>query len=267
MHEGTVVYACDDRYALPLTVSIRSLQENTPASLPIIVVSDGISISSRNTVLASVPRPGDIEFIDVGPTEFPHFGSGIPAKFSRAVFGRLLVPDRIIGTPRFLYLDSDTVVLSDVTRLLRLPLDGKTIGAVYDSLYTAYVSSTARLGAPGRTERFNSGVLLIDRERWFDLEIGPRALEYSRSHACLDQGGLNAICEREWQRLDQRWNRTTFDVLQQHRRLTAGRVTSDMTTYIRHYTADKPWIRPRLDRAELSHGVFLSYLDRTRWGR
>jgi lipopolysaccharide biosynthesis glycosyltransferase len=57
---------------------------------------------------------------------------------------------------------------------------------------------------------FNSGVLLIDTERWRSLDIRKRCIEYLTQTAgnrrFPDQDALNVACYGQWLRLNKRWN-------------------------------------------------------------
>lgn len=67
-----------------------------------------------------------------------------------------------------LYLDSDILVLDDIVHLYDQPLNGKTIGAVIDPGQT---KALKRLGIESDAYYFNSGVMVIDIDRWNEKMI------------------------------------------------------------------------------------------------
>jgi len=112
------------------------------------------------------------------------------------------------------------VVLGDIGALQKLIDDKYTISAA-TGVYFPYISSEhspgksvvfnyAELGLKEQQPYFNSGVLVLNMERWRERDVGAKALAYLEMHQekihLYDQGILNAILADEWFRLDQKWN-------------------------------------------------------------
>jgi len=186
----------------------------------------------------------------------PTRGRAIPKMYER-----LLVPDLLAGKiEKFIYLDSDLLILDRIDALWGVDLDGAILGAVQD-LAVPLVSSPLglkryeELGFARSCPYFNAGVYLVDIEAWKMNQIGRRALEYlnryRKSVNLMDQDALNAVLQSRWKPLDYRWNITgglaarahyhpqDVDVPQLERAIANPGIIH-FSGYL------KPWIYPRL---------------------
>lgn len=241
MARANVVYAIDERYVVPLTVSLLSLQDNSAGRVPVLVLCDEVSPELRARITAPLPDPDAVRFVEVDADRLPErLNVGLSARYSRVAYARLCVEEAAVDPWRFVYLDADTVVLRDIDDLRGLDLRGNTIGAVHDRTYSLFDGQTARLPrrSPGSApQRFNSGVMLIDTVRWFQELPGPAALKTCRELNVMDQGGLNVACEGDWQPLGSEWNVTTQQLI------LSRRSSRSVAPAIRHLTSVKPWMR------------------------
>jgi lipopolysaccharide biosynthesis glycosyltransferase len=240
---GPVVLACDNAYLMPLATTLRSIVEANHLSWPVKVhvLSDGISESSRRKVLNSLPDgSASIHWRPVDLAAFRDFSTIYYV--SKMTYTRLLIPTLFPDTiSRVLYLDTDLLVLDDLTPLWETDLNGSVIGAVLDSGIDLLLKPGEPLSQqmPRVQEYFNAGVLLIDLERWRQNHISEKALAYLASHPhspCMDQDGLNFACDRLWEKLDSRWN------FQDHLHKSISQIPSEQRPGIVHFvTCRKPW--------------------------
>ena len=91
---------------------------------------------------------------------------------SRLFIGTLL-PKTV---KRVLYLDCDTVVVQSIGNLWNLDLKGHVAGAVMEP--TIYQVVKQEIGLKEQDPYFNSGVLLIDLERWRADGVEKRLLDF-----------------------------------------------------------------------------------------
>jgi lipopolysaccharide biosynthesis glycosyltransferase len=133
---------------------------------------------------------------------------------------RLLAPDVLpADAPRFIYLDSDLLVLTDLTQLMAVDLADCVVAACVDYLRTVgqAMSNHAALGLPPDAPYLNSGVMLVDRARWLADRVSDQVLEATRTHAQYldaqgrfhqyDQYGLNLVLFGRWKPIADSWNR------------------------------------------------------------
>lgn len=105
---------------------------------------------------------------------------------------------------KVIYLDCDLVVLDDIGNLLSFDMQGAPIASVAN----LQGSTQSRLGL-GYQHYFNSGVLLIDLERWKSRNVPDQVeqvlKQYDYTLNYPDQDALNVIFQ-DWCRLPMRWN-------------------------------------------------------------
>jgi len=169
--------------------------------------------------------------------------------FSKANYYRLLIPERLSGTDRVLYLDVDILIRKSLAPLFHTPLDNQPAAAAPDAYPPG---DCARLGIPEHLGYFNSGVLLMDLPRWRREGIAEQALNYVRRHhgdpaKCLygDQDALNMTLLKRWKPVGDTWNFNVFHCRQYPRTLTdAQRQCLREGPAVIHYAhREKPWMR------------------------
>ena len=173
-----------------------------------------------------------------------HFANYNIHWYSRAAFLRLLIPEIIPERyRRVLYLDSDLVVSDDVSKLWRLPDEGKAFWAAYDEGVrgTNYVQQTLNFAdVPADAPYFNSGVMLIDLPRWKAARVSERAQAILGEHSdrCInvDQDALNIVSVGNWSVLPPRWN---FQVAGSQS--WSAPPARGETIGITHFINEKPW--------------------------
>lgn len=211
----TIVYASDNRGILPLGVSIHSLlkQASDTTRYRIQVLSNGITAPSRERLKQLVGRLGsghELQFVDVPESLLE--GRKSTAAWPVAAWARVFIPDLLPETRGVvLYLDIDTLVCDDLQALLKTPLHGKAIGAVLEHRSHAGSHFNDRLDmAPDSPGYFNSGVLLMDLDRFREQDLVNRVLAFAESHheqlVCPDQDALNGALHDNVQPLHHRWN-------------------------------------------------------------
>lgn len=187
---------------------------------------------------------------------------------------RILAPEILpLALSRVLYLDCDLVALDDLRPLWETDLQGKAVGAVPDYPRLPSVMSPERrrtLGIPLDLTYVNSGVLLIDLDRWRRLGLTQPLLDYVAAKGPAlefwDQDAFNAVIPDELHLLDCRWNLQArmyrcgrrgypleFEATREARRRPA----------ILHYTgSEKPWLfRSGTPRKR----DYLRFLAKTAW--
>lgn len=173
---------------------------------------------------------------------------------TKEAYLRLLAPDIFpVGTRRVLYLDSDLVVLDDIEPLWNTDLRGKALAAAPDLPWdnnSPIAKQAVLLGLTANHTYVNSGVLLLDLERWRRDRISSRLFAYiEQRHAALlyhDQDAINAVCRDDIEIVDCRWNVQARMYLLGLRAISpAFKATRQARRHpaIVHYTTrHKPWL-------------------------
>ena len=110
-----------------------------------------------------------------------------------------------------LYLDSDIIVLKDISRLWQTDVNDYYLACCEDLISKSEKSRLAEyLELSEEYRYYNSGVLLINCKKWRDENIENRLYEYAEKHKDLiyivDQDVLNGVINKAILYLDKSWN-------------------------------------------------------------
>jgi lipopolysaccharide biosynthesis glycosyltransferase len=258
-----IVLGSDDRYALPLSVTVHSALTSISGDEPVtvMVVDAGISRQSRQKIerVISNARPTTVlrwkkpsmdQFEGMRTTHWGSLASYLP----------LLLPSLVEDETHLLYLDSDLLVRHDLSALWQLGINDSRsqVLAVLDygfhTLGEALKGDAcARLGLDADAPYFNSGVLMVNLDMWRQNKTAERAFSFAREHPEVmrftDQDALNAVVQGEWSQLDLRWNVLvgSIDRLVERNYETPAerqeaKKTLSKSPYILHFSgSQKPW--------------------------
>lgn len=247
--KNSIILACDQQYGMPLATALRSIAEhnNSAECLDVAVLTSTFSDAHRDKVLRSVPNGAmSIRWVPIDLTSFATFNTR-PC-ISKMTYARLVAPLHLPpDVSRALYIDADTLILSDLRPLWEMDLQGAVIGAVIDidsqkhshrlRLRPSWAAGFSHISSG--LQYFNAGVLLIDIARWREMRISERALEYMTANPdtpLADQDALNVACAGLWTPLDPAWN------YQRHFETRLSSLPSWRLPKIVHFIMDiKPW--------------------------
>lgn len=127
------------------------------------------------------------------------------------VYYRLFV-SRILDTSinKVLYLDCDLIVLKDIVSLFKINMDKFAIAAVRDVNQPMWEEQAFQMGFSYTDRYFNSGVLLINLEKWRRDKVENELFQFSVSDRRVffpDQDALNKVFRDKWLELPPYWNR------------------------------------------------------------
>lgn len=199
----------------------------------------GLRIEEKKAIETYVIQKGhQIFFYEIDETFAGQFI--LTSKWTSAAYYRLffplLVPKEI---HKLLYLDTDIIVVNDLSALYNINTDGYPVAAVYDN----WVKTAPLLNILEEGNYFNSGMMLINLPKWREQKISEQVFDYLTRYPeriqYVDQCGLNAVLADRWQKLD--WK---FNVL--HSRIPEAMSKKERKGFIKdkvivHYTLDRPW--------------------------
>lgn len=207
-----ILFQCDECYAAFTGVSMTSLLENNRdvEDIHIYLINDCISEENQEKYRMLVQRyDRTIEFLDMRGISDQLEACGAPKwSGSYAAYGRLfalgLIREEI---DRLLYLDSDTIVTSDLSELYNAELDGNVCAMVQDTLcYALY----KRIGHQWDEPYFNSGVVLFDVAAWKKMGGEATVFSFITSFGSQlyfpDQDVLNYILKGKIRRISAKYN-------------------------------------------------------------
>ncbi len=246
-----VAVAADDLFSMPLTAAARSaiLRSDSPATVRITVIDCGISRRNRQRIHRSLAVDGAevriVPFTHVIPDSALQ-GGVIP---SAATFARLFAADYLPDADRAVYLDSDTIALTDLAALVDLLEPGMLVAGVVDGQGDGQVRNIERLlpllpttgVGSGASPYINAGVLVMDLAAWRREGVTDRfrALVDTTPLRFADQDAINVVCAGRVQTLPPMWNAQTH-LLSADSASTPVEFGADAK--IVHYTSrPKPW--------------------------
>lgn len=211
-----IVYASDDNFAEILGVSLVSLYENSKDmdDIVVYVLDSGITDDNKQKLLSvcETYKRRNVIFIH-GKNISERLSMNVAAdRGSLSQYARLFVSsDLPQGLKRVLYLDCDIVVKESVRELWNLDLHGKTIGALMDAFSKHY---RRNIDLESDDIMFNSGVMLIDLEKWRQDNVEEKLLKFIKARNGRiqqgDQGALNAVLSHDTYCFEPRFNSVTI---------------------------------------------------------
>ena len=281
----SVVIASDDHYTPHLGALICSIRDHFPADkfLDLIILDGGISQEHQKMLARLLPAHAQIQFLELAG-EFQQLATHM--HFSRATFYRLVLDKLIPNREKVLYIDCDTIVLDDISKLFDTPLGDHALGVVFDYIMHHFclndvlsIDTTGSLPAKrylrdyvgleeGWQHYFQAGVILFNMEKLRRLDLSEVMISdlLNKRYWFLDQDILNKYFLGDVVYLDPRWN-SVNSVQDIYRGLPPQYVAELKTTEtdpkIIHYAGfeTKPWNNRQ---AELG-GYYFYYLRQTFW--
>lgn len=206
-----IVCAIDSGYARHCAVMLRSLREHHPGhSLHVTLLHAGIDPEEALKLYGdAAPLLDALSLVQVSSEllrPFPVDGHITAAAYLRLVLGEVLP----VGLKRVLYLDCDILVRKSLDALWTTDLQGRVLAAV---AAPNHPDNCIRLQLDPGLGYFNSGVLLIDMDRFRAFSVREKAKEFVRAYPerlrWHDQDVLNHLFHHQWLPLGDRWNATT----------------------------------------------------------
>jgi lipopolysaccharide biosynthesis glycosyltransferase len=249
-----IVTQTDERYAQSLSVMLVSLFETNSNNIinVFVLVPQDMPEHIIEKITRSIKKfSHNVKFFALQPDIYT--GLRVVNHISSATYLKLSIDYALPANIRkVIYLDADILVRADIGELWRYDLGDSVVGAVLDE----YVSGTvgrkikARLGIDPDSPYFNSGVLVIDLDRWREANVGLNALRFVRDHADRmtynDQCALNWVLRNRWTSLPDCWNLQTHGLVDERRwgymEYTSDSFIRAKETKIIHFTGpSKPW--------------------------
>jgi lipopolysaccharide biosynthesis glycosyltransferase len=242
------VFLTSDEFFFPhLATAVKSLLENNKkASFDIHVIHPGISPLLWDKLE---------QIISSYPASFLHsrliddrFLEGLKVTFYLRVssYYRLFI-ETLTDADKVLYLDSDLIVLGDITNLFEIDLTDQFVMAVKNPGFMRHAS----LNMKETSDYFNSGVLMINLEMWRKHNVSNRVIEFVHKNPKVilytDQCGLNSIIDGAWKKMLPKFNLQSLFFGEESDRFLAAFEEKEMEDSLKnpvivHFTGVfKPW--------------------------
>lgn len=284
-----VVCAANNAYAMPLAVTLSSVAKNLGKDYQLIcyVIDGGIRKGNKNKILKSLP-PDRCKIIFIQNADrvlgkiqvLRNFQIGKfsePNYITRSAYYRLLIPELVPKIyDKAIYLDCDLVVRGDLAELWKIDIEDNFLLAVQDFglAFAKHLLNHEELDISPDWPYFNSGVMVLNLQKWRDNKTSYELLKYLKTKRELirfhDQDVLNAVLAKKWEKLDPKWNVTPNIYYSKDHKLFSDSVYENILQdpYIIHYaTAAKPWNFDKLafDKSFAYRDIFYKYISYTDW--
>lgn len=256
-----IFLSSDDKYAPFVATTMASICANTKSFIEFYVLDDRISNKNKSKIKKTSRffKNFSVEFISVNTDS--HFGhlKDMP-HISRTMYSRFLIPELGHNINKAIYSDIDVAFTADISELYQTDLKGYSLAAVTSYNLHAinhYQKAAARLKLKNFDSIFNSGLLLIDCNKWRNLGITEKLVELAEkleSEGRLefkDQDTLNKFFDGDYLCLDKTWN-VMHKVLETN--FSEAEIKNILSNHkMAHYTGPgifKPWNNKNLKGAE-----------------
>lgn len=240
-----VVCASDNNYAPMLSIVMSSLARNTDAVVRLNILDCGVTADNRLRLseFSEYFHNLNLRWISV---DLDDKMSTFPERFhiTRAAYARLLIPEVLPDFKRVVYLDTDVMVCGDVRELFDEDLEEFAIGAVWEDYMEENGNNAEhlrRLKMNNGHKYFNSGVLLLDLDKWRRDRVFNKIMDMApymiNDLKFMDQDLLNKYFECNYKLLPEKYNVTAPRARKHYRN---GRLCECI---VRHFEGGKkPWL-------------------------
>ena len=210
-----IVYSADDKFSEVLGISLVSLYYNNKdlKDIYVYILDGGISQESKEK-LQIISEQYDRKALIFIPAKNVSDELGLKVMLDRgswSQYARLFIAGELRELSRVIYLDCDIIINSFIDDLWNLDLQGKMIGALQDAFSKFY---RVNIGLKPSDIMFNSGVMVIDLDKWRSQNIEDKLLQFIVSHRGRiqqgDQGVLNAVLSQEVHCIAPKFNAVTI---------------------------------------------------------
>lgn len=213
MKELNVLYLTDNNYAVFAGVSITSLFINNKHldKITVYIIDDNIAEDNKEKFRNLAEQYNrEVVFLDLTEGIRTLENMGIPKyRNSYTTYLKLftfnLLPENV---HRIFFIDSDTVVVGDLSEVIDLDMEGCMIGAVRDGISHPY---KVALGFDENDSWFNMGVMLVDVDCWKADNAQNKIIEQLKKRSgyiAVDQDLLNITQHGNIMTLHPKYNAT-----------------------------------------------------------
>lgn len=201
-----IAFCIDNNYVRHLTTTLSSLFQNTACSnYHIFIFSLNVSPTNKKNISSWASAFCKIEFIDVTDKSVKDFPIQNNSSISLATYLRLFIPSLLPeNIKKILYIDSDTLILSNIDALYNIDISNYALAAMEDVNNKEFL----RL-APG-IPYFNAGVILFNLSFLRKLDFTINAINFISENKNLlkyyDQDVLNALLGKDVLLIPLKWN-------------------------------------------------------------
>ncbi|MBS1066942.1 DUF4422 domain-containing protein [Gluconobacter kondonii] len=283
----SIVIAADNNYVPHMAALIESIKYNCDKERKIefLIFDGGITEHNKFLLRKQFHNEYKITFLDCS---LLYKNIATHMHFSRATFYRLSIGEILKNHKKVIYIDCDTIVMDDISKLWDTDLEGKAIAAVPDLIMKVFVNEgTPSMWEAGRgmpsgiylreyvgmhekyDEYFQAGLIIFDLVKIREMHLSELSISEikQKTYWFLDQDVLNKFLRGNVKFIDTAWNFPNTIMDGNCKNLDSGwqdKVRRDaMAPKLIHYAGyeAKPWNLPNASFSEF----YWFFLRRTFW--
>ena len=237
----------DDNYVIPTVVTIKSIiqNKNEDSFYCIYVFGDNLAEESKEKIKSLEIIGSEIHIIDVENKYKEFYNKSLYV--SNAAFIRFDVPDFLAQYKKILYLDTDMIVLKDLSDLYNTELYDKYAAVVLDVGDIFYRMAEER----NLSHYFNAGMILFNAEKYREEGLSKKLCDLYKNNyenmPLMDQDALNIVFNDNIIKLLPKYNfqQSNSDYWKsevlKYYNVEPKDLKKDIISII-HYTRMKPWV-------------------------
>ena len=256
-----IFYACDDNFIKYTIVSLTSMIQNASKNRDyhVYILHTNITEESQKKVLALETENFSITFENV--TDYlESISERLPLRhyYTKTTYFRFFIAEMFPQYDKAIYIDGDTIVQGDISRLYDTNIGNCYLGACHEQAMVqidVYGTYCERVVGVSRKDYFNAGVMLINCEQFRLHNVLDRFIYYLGIYnfaVTQDEDYLNLICKNRVYHLDQHWNTEVTDGLAYSYDVREGAI-------LHYIMVNKPW---RYENCRLAD-IFWRYAAQT----
>lgn len=238
-----IFYACDDAFVKYTIVSLKSMIENASEDYQykIYVLNTNISDDMKSRLYDLQNENFEVVFTDVSDY-LKSVTKDLPIRhyYSKTTYYRFFIAEMFPEYSKAIYIDSDTIVKGDISKLYNTDIGDCYLGACHEQAMVqvdVYGNYCEKVVGVSRHNFFNAGVMLLNCKQFREKAVLKKFLRLLWEYNFIvtqDEDYLNLICKDQVFWLDQKWNTELTDGLTYSYDIDSA--------YILHYImVNKPW--------------------------
>ena len=248
-----LVYMADSKYLPYMMTSLYSAikNKNRTTKYHVHVIAKDFSNKDKTTLQKLTAKNIDINIYDAEDKNLDTSHLGRFGSFNISL-QKLFIADYLKEIDKVLYLDSDTLVQSDLSKVYDTPVENVYVAAVKDGLMYQFPEHIDELSLRDKNFYFNSGVMLLNLNKIRNDKIINRALIYFNTHQDVfgDQDILNVVFKGKVTPLSYRYNCNSVFFEEKDAKFLSAFWNEPVpetpkavydNTVILHFAGHKPW--------------------------
>ena len=204
-----IAYTSDSKYLPYMMVSIHSAIKNKNKSSEYHIHVIAKDLNNKETSILKEMETDNVK-ISIHPTEKIDLDLSHLGRFASFAVSlqKIFISKYLQNVDKVLYLDSDTLVLNDLTKVYKTDIKEDYVAAVKDGLMYQHPEHVTELNLDWRNFYFNSGIMLLNLKKIREDDIVRKAIIYFNTHQEVfgDQDVLNVVFKEKVKPLSYKYN-------------------------------------------------------------